>query len=184
MNSYLILISGWIIYLSLHSLLAIEKWKRRFDPKRYRIVYSLYSIIGLLGLLTLNGSIQSGAFFESAGLIKYLSLMLATFGVMILQLAFRQYRLKSFLGFADEKDELVEEGILKYIRHPIYSGIILIVMGFFLFIPTLPTLISSVCIFIYLPIGIYLEEKKLIKYYGDSYLDYKKRVPSLIPRLF
>jgi methanethiol S-methyltransferase len=111
MNSYFILIISWAIYFSLHSLLATEKWKRRFDPKGYRVIYSLISVIVLLGLLTLNGSIESAVFFESVGPVKYLSLMLATFGVMTIQLAFRQYSLKSFLGFTEEKTELKEEGI-------------------------------------------------------------------------
>jgi protein-S-isoprenylcysteine O-methyltransferase Ste14 len=184
MTSYLMLITGWVIYFSIHSLLAIESWKKRFNSSAYRIVYSLISIIGLLFLLTLNGSIESGNFFESEGFIKYLSLMLATFGVMTIQLGFRQYGFKSFLGITEEKNELNEEGILKYIRHPIYAGVILIVTGFFLFIPNVPTMITCLCIFAYLPIGIFLEERKLIRHFGDSYLEYKKRVPLLIPRIF
>jgi protein-S-isoprenylcysteine O-methyltransferase Ste14 len=184
MNSYILLVASWIAYFSIHSLMAIENFKKRFNPRTYRIVYSLIATIGLLFLLSLNGGIQAADFFESKGFIKYISLMLATFGVMVMQSSFKQYGLKSFLGLAAEKNQLREDGILKYIRHPIYAGIILISLGFFLFIPNLPTMISSICILTYLPIGIYLEEKKLVKYFGDLYIDYKKRVPSLIPRLF
>ncbi|MFT6214861.1 MAG: protein-S-isoprenylcysteine O-methyltransferase Ste14 [Roseivirga sp.] len=36
---------------------------------------------------------------------------------------------------------------------------------------------------IYLPIGIYLEEKKLIQTYGKAYIKYKEEVPALIPKI-
>jgi protein-S-isoprenylcysteine O-methyltransferase Ste14 len=142
------------------------------------------STVGLVALMILNGSIPGGSLFESTDVVRYLSLMLTTFGVMTIQLSFRQYRLKAFLGFAEEKMELKIEGVLKQVRHPIYSGLILVTIGFFLFIPTMASVVSCLCIFAYLPIGIYLEEKKLIAAFGENYLRYKKEVPALIPRLF
>jgi protein-S-isoprenylcysteine O-methyltransferase Ste14 len=36
-------------------------------------------------------------------------------------------------------------------------------------------------VLVYIPIGIYFEEKKLIKMYGDQYVEYKKRVPAIFP---
>lgn len=181
--SYLILIAGWIVYFALHSILALPSVKKRFHPTRFRLLYSLLSLAGLLLLLFWNGKIQSELFIASKGPVRYLSLMLTTFGVMIIQVTFRQYSLRGFIGLAEEKTELKTTGILQYVRHPIYSGTILITLGFLLFIPNLPTLLSCCCIFAYLPIGIRLEEKKLEEFYGDAYRAYKKRVPSLIPRL-
>jgi protein-S-isoprenylcysteine O-methyltransferase Ste14 len=185
--NYLILASGWVVYFLLHSLLASTGVKARVQPhmgRYYRLVYSVLATAGLVALLVLNGSFESPKLFESIGLVRYLSLMFTTFGVMAMQLAFRQYRLKSFLGFAEEKDELKIEGILKSVRHPIYSGLILVTLGFFLFIPTMATTVSCGCILLYLPIGIYLEEKKLIAVFGEKYLRYKEQVPSLFPRIF
>ena len=83
----------------------------------------------------------------------------------------------------DEISELKKDGILGYVRHPIYTGTILVILGFFLFIPNLPTLVSCMCMLLYLPIGIYLEEKKLIALYGSAYLEYRDKVPALFPRL-
>ena len=186
--NYFILAGGWFFYFVVHSVLAADGVKG-FASKTlgstfrfYRLFYSIVSSLGLIALLVVNGSIQSGNFFDPSGLIRYLSLMLTTFGVMTIQLSFRQYRLKSFLGFAEEKTDFRIEGILKYIRHPIYSGLILVTIGFFLFIPNLPTLISCLSIFIYLPIGIFLEEKKLDAAFGEMYRQYRLDVPALIPR--
>jgi methanethiol S-methyltransferase len=182
-----ILALGWIFYFVIHSVLASVSVKDYFAKKLgngfkyYRVTYSIISTVGLILLVTLNAIIPADYFFERTSVMRYISLMLATFGVMTIQLAFRQYPLKSFLGFREEKNELKIEGILKVIRHPIYSGIYLVTVGFFLFVPNLPTLISCLCIFIYLPIGIYLEERKLIKFYRAEYEKYKKEVPGLIP---
>ncbi len=45
----------------------------------------------------------------------------------------------------------------------------------------LTTLIS---LFVYLPFGIWLEEKKLIRHFGQAYLDYRQKVPALFPNPF
>lgn len=179
---YAILTGGWILYFVLHSVLASDAVKRKVNRKNLRLFYSTFSLVGLLALLFWNGRIQSAHFFPSEGWTRYISLMVTTFGVMIIQIAFRQYNLRAFLGFSEEKDEFKTSGILQQIRHPIYTGTILVILGFFLFIPNLPTLVSCCIMLLYLPIGIYFEEKKLVAAYGDLYREYKKRVPSLIPR--
>jgi protein-S-isoprenylcysteine O-methyltransferase Ste14 len=130
----------------------------------------------------INGGISSDYYFEPSGLPRYISLMLTTVGVMVMQRAFRNYRLKSFLGFEPEDSRLRTGGALAWVRHPIYSGLILITVGFFLFIPNLPTLISCCSILVYLPVGIYLEERKLIRAFGEAYVKYRKEVPALVPR--
>ncbi|MGE0770703.1 MAG: isoprenylcysteine carboxylmethyltransferase family protein [Cyclobacteriaceae bacterium] len=184
MNAYLWLVIGWVVYFSLHSVMAAPAIKSRFKARPYRVFYTIVASVGLLFMLFLNGTIKAEPFFLREGIVRYLSLTLTAFGVILIQLAFRQYSLKGFLGLAEEKsNELRREGILQSIRHPIYAGLILIVLGYFLFSPNLPTLVSCLCIYAYLPIGIYLEEKKLIAHHGDAYLKYKAEVPALIPKI-
>lgn len=189
MNPYLILAVGWIVYFLLHSLLASNFMKARLQRRvstsirYYRIIYSLISSLGLLALLVYNGSIKSTYVLDPIGLSRYVSLMLATLGVIIIMRAFREYSLLAFLGFRPEPHAFNRMGILSRVRHPIYSGTILIVIGFMLFYPTWATLLSTVCVLTYLPIGIYLEERKLVQQFGDDYRNYQQTVPALIPRL-
>jgi protein-S-isoprenylcysteine O-methyltransferase Ste14 len=176
---------AWITYLTLHSALATEWVKKRIplNPRNYRLWYAVLSTVGLIILFWMVSSIPSPYFFVHDGWVRYVSLMLATFGAMTIQLSFRQYPIKSFLGLADEpKTRLKTTGLLQVVRHPIYAGTILITIGFFLFVPNWPTLISCGSILAYLPMGIYLEEQKLISTYGDEYRMYRKQVPSIIPR--
>lgn len=187
--NYSLLVVGWVVYFLLHSVMASAFVKQKVNnvfgngARYYRVFYSVIATVGLAALLVVNSNIPASYFFESAGVVRYLSLLLTTFGVMLIQVSFRQYRLKAFLGFAPEDSNLRRSGILTWIRHPIYSGLILVTIGFFLFIPNLPTLTSCTCILLYLPIGIYLEEKKMILAFGQDYIDYRKEVPSLVPRM-
>jgi protein-S-isoprenylcysteine O-methyltransferase Ste14 len=181
MNPYVSLVTGWVVYFALHSLLATTRVKSKFRPRAFRMFYVTFSTVGLIGLMYYSSSIESLNFFVSEGPPRLVSLFLTIFGVMIIQTSFRQFSFKGFVGLGDENKVLQTHGVLQYIRHPIQAGIILIVFGFFLFIPNLPTLISCVCILVYIPIGLYLEEKKLVAIYGDQYIQYRKRVPAIIP---
>ena len=186
MNYYVLLALGWAVYFALHSVFASLSCKAFFKSlfpafnKYYRLLYSLFSVAGLILLLILNAS-KTSYLFEKTIYIKYVSLVIAAFGMIIIRAAFRSYSLKSFLGVTPESNDFSENGILKHIRHPIYSGTILIVIGFFLFSPTYSSLVTMLSVFAYLPIGIILEERKLISQYGRKYEDYKTRVPSIFP---
>jgi len=187
--NYLILCVLWVMYFIAHSFFASARVKFFFAGilvsrfRYYRIFYSLISTIGLFLLLFLNASISTEFIFASKGMIRYLSLMLATLGVIVIIRSFREYKLSSFIGLKDEPSEFKRTGILNHVRHPIYSGTILIVIGFFLFNPTLATLVSVCCTLAYLPVGIYLEERKLIEQFGKRYLSYKQEVPCVFPDL-
>jgi len=113
--------------------------------------------------------------------------MLAAFGTIILVKSFKNFSGKRFAGLTPHddleiKEELIQTGIHGYIRHPIYAGLILIFTGYFLFSPTLASLIHVGMLMLYLPIGIYLEEKKLLAIFGQAYKNYQSNVPALIPR--
>lgn len=191
MTKIIWLILGWILYFAIHSLLADREIKRKIKEmmsdkfKYYRLNYVFVSSTGLLILLFFNANINSPDLIDPTGWVRYLSLMFAAFGVIILKIAFRSYHFASFVGMTPELPQpLITDGLLGSVRHPIYSGTILIAIGFWLFSPDLPTTVSVACVFIYLPIGIYLEEKKLIAEFGEQYIRYKRNTPAIFPRLF
>lgn len=71
--------------------------------------------------------------------------------------------------------------IYKYIRHPIYSGTLIV----FWATPemTLGHLLLSIGMTIYTFIGIKFEEQDLIKLYGDAYKQYTQTVGMLLPKI-
>ena len=70
-------------------------------------------------------------------------------------------------------------GILEYVRHPWYTGGILLVWGFGDI--TDVSLVLKVILSSYFIIGTILEERKLVAEIGEPYREYCQRVPMLIP---
>jgi protein-S-isoprenylcysteine O-methyltransferase Ste14 len=188
MESYVSLILGWIVYFFVHSLLAADSIKKYFKRQLgknfsvYRVIYVLISTIGLWYLIRLNTSIHSELLFSNT-ISKYVGYVVMAIGISVIAQSFRKYSLSGFLGLANENSDLHVSGILKYVRHPIYLGTILIVSGYWFVRPDYPTLTSVTMILIYLVIGIRLEERKLVKAFGEAYLKYKREVPMIFPRL-
>lgn len=90
---------------------------------------------------------------------------------------------KNLYGF-ESSTELVDTGIYKYIRHPLYLSLMILTWGIFLKNPTMFLLVISVlaCVFLFLTAK--SDEKECIAYFGDKYREYKKRSKMFIPFLF
>ena len=82
-----------------------------------------------------------------------------------------------------ENPELVTTGPYAYIRHPIYSGVLLAMIGTALVTSMLWLVIFVVAggYFIY---SAYQEEKLMLKTFPDTYPAYKARTKMLIPFIF
>lgn len=80
-----------------------------------------------------------------------------------------------------EKHQLITSGVYSYVRHPIYSGVLLMILG------SAITLASPIAILILLAVLVtYIfkindEEKLLSKYFAKEYIKYKKHTKVLIP---
>lgn len=84
-----------------------------------------------------------------------------------------------------EKHLLIQSGIYRSIRHPSYSGAILICAGICLMILNWFLLTFALIWFTALySIRIEMEEKILIERFGEDYVDYQRRTKSLIPFLY
>ncbi len=180
----------WAVYYFIHSFLAGEKCKNKirntlgWSNRQYRLFYSTVAVLGLVPVLGFLATTRSPFLLEKTEWLKYISLALSTWGVVLIKQAMKKYRWSAFLGFADEnKATLQTSGIFGYIRHPLYAGTLLLLVGFWLFIPNVLNLTTVVVSLVYLRIGIGLEEKKLIQQYGSAYISYKKEVPALVPRI-
>jgi len=79
-------------------------------------------------------------------------------------------------------ERLVTEGVYSYVRHPQYTGLFLITIGFLIQWPSFTTLIMwPILIFAYYRLAV-REEKEVEKQFGQEFLEYKNRVPAFIPR--
>ena len=83
----------------------------------------------------------------------------------------------------DRKAELITDGIYSRIRHPLYLATILVFSALALVYPFPDVIVFSLCLIFYTMIGAYFEERKLVKYYGDEYIEYKKTAGFILPRI-
>lgn len=105
-------------------------------------------------------------------------------GVYMLFISFKQYDLKAFLGIqAEAPAQLITDGIMSVVRHPLYLSTLVIVWGVFGITGTANNLAMALALTAYIRIGIYFEEKKLVQIFGKTYEKYQKEVPMLIPKL-
>jgi len=104
----------------------------------------------------------------TAGIVKLLGVLLSSLGLIVFLVAlFTIKTLESYEG------DLITKGIYSTIRHPMYLGFILWLIGFPLFFGAVFSSVLSLLFIANVLFWIYLEEKELIKRF-TSYKDYKK----------
>jgi protein-S-isoprenylcysteine O-methyltransferase Ste14 len=121
-----------------------------------------------------------GRWHAAAGLIvMWIGIAIRVWAVVVLGAAFRT------TVEVDAGQQLIERGPYRLVRHPSYSGILLIAVGYGL---TLGNWLSS-AILIVIPLGtmlrrIAVEEAMLAEVIGQPYLVYKERTKRLVPGLW
>jgi protein-S-isoprenylcysteine O-methyltransferase Ste14 len=185
----------WMLWCAMHSLLiatpVVSRAKTRLGRwfAWYRLGYVLLSTITLLPLFFWTLRLPSrllfawdGPWWGMQGALLLYALVMAVGGA-------REYDLSSFLGLrqitsqhrgeAQPEFAFATKGILRYVRHPWYSG------GLALVWAAGPVTTVSLAVKLvltgYLLLGAYLEERKLVAALGERYRDYQHQVPMLIP---
>lgn len=184
----------WALYYALHSALAsfpVKRFFRRVFPAVYPHYRALYSVIAtvnfvLLGMLHLR--LPSRYFFEPSGTLKGIAIGFGIAGLVVMWLAIRKYGASFlYLNYDEEKDSaqhLVTTGLNAYVRHPLYFGIILVLIFLVLFEPSVKNTVFAGVTLVYLVIGSRLEEQRLMAIHGRAYTQYRRRVKMLVPYLF
>lgn len=189
--SYISLILAWLFFGLAHSVLASGIVKRVImkvmggSYKFYRFLYSVLATVVLIIVVYIHVSTISVYIWQPFLAEKILAVMLVISGLAIMIACTKKYfmDLSGIDAILGKTNPLVlqTDGMHKYVRHPLYTGTLLFVWAIFLYDPYWHNLISCVCITLYTWVGMYFEEKKLVVEYGDTYVQYQKRVPALLP---
>ena len=79
---------------------------------------------------------------------------------------------------------LVTTGIYRFIRHPLYSSLLLLAWGIFFKIPSWSGVLLSTIATLFLVLTARADEMECIRFFGDQYREYRKRTKMFIPFLF
>ncbi len=192
---YILLVFLWLIWCALHSALispAVTEWVGRRFPdsfRYYRIFYNLFAVITLLPVLLYSFSLRGAPVVAWQGLGRIVPMALWAAGLSFFVAGGRRYDFLQFLGIRQIKNEstcsvLTEDcsldtsGVLSMVRHPWYSGGMLVVWARPLDVVAIWT---NLVFCVYFVVGAILEERKLKVLFGRQYEDYQRRVSMFLP---
>jgi protein-S-isoprenylcysteine O-methyltransferase Ste14 len=176
-----------------HSIMARrsfkERWTRIVPAHTERATYGLASGIALmivmLGWVPVEGTIWS----IEAAWARALVIALQVFGWLLLVAAsfeidhYETFGLKqpyyAMKGKEPDDVEFQARRIYRVVRHPIQTGI-------FVGMWAAPTMSASRFVFAvlmtgYISVGLYFEERDLVRQFGERYRRYRREVPPLLP---
>ena len=188
---------AWLVWCVMHSLL-IEPLVAGFIKDRvgagacyYRIIYNILSLVTLFPLVVFTWMDPGEVVFSWSAWTVLIRLVFFVAAMSCFIGGAKGYDLQNFLGFKQirEKKESVllgdayafsEAGIFGLVRHPWYVGSFLFVWSVFGTYYE-KNFAVAVILSIYLVVGTYLEERKIIARYGDAYRSYRARVSMFFP---
>jgi protein-S-isoprenylcysteine O-methyltransferase Ste14 len=182
----IILILLWVVFI-LYWILSSKKVKQTKYIKKTSLGGIIpRMILVLIIVLLFTTPFFSNHFIESNIYNQMFGLVICAFGIAFAIWA----RITLGENWSANPVELKKEhkliitGPYKLVRHPIYSGVILGLLG-----TTIANLqLRILILFLLVTFGMILrskmEEKLMSKQFGDDYLEYKKKSKFLIPKIF
>lgn len=193
--NYLVLSLSLIAWCVIHSVLISNKFtsfitaRAGYKVKFYRLSFNIFSLVTFIPIIIFAKTIQSEYLFRWTGYLQLFRGIVIFLSLFLFYAGAKSFDLLQFLGirqirnFSNNKlptdlGNLNMDGILSVIRHPWYSASILIIWARNI---DMSVLIVNVVLTFYLVIGTYLEERKLVIQFGDTYRMYQRKVSMLFP---
>ena len=149
--------------------------------------YRFFSWECILWLLVTNIKYWFDNPFIVRQLISWLFLFISIYylisGVLLLKKIGKPSKERSDEGLYhfEQTSKLVDTGIFKYIRHPLYSSLFFLAWGILLKNITVVTLIVSCLSALFLYLTAKADEKECVQYFGKQYVEYMRRTKRFVP---
>lgn len=189
-----IIFVAFALYGILHSFLAsrgAKEWARKqfgeqvFD-RTYRLFFNFVGVITLLPILFLVVWLPNQPLYSVPVFWRPFMLAGQVAAVLILTAALNKTDALDFAGLRQlgkkaEAPPLIVDGVYRWMRHPLYTGSML----FLWLIPEVSVdfFALNIAFTLYFIIGAIFEERKLERYFGKAYQEYKARTPMFVPGL-
>jgi methanethiol S-methyltransferase len=187
----LLVIAWCILHSAMISVSVTEYLHKRLGPafRFYRLFFNVVSALTLIPVVLYASLTRTEPLFRWDGYIRIIQVLLLGTAALLFFLGACRYDAGQFLGLKQIREgtskkgitnagELDTSGVLSIMRHPWYLATFLLIWARQL---DVSAILVNVILTSYLIVGTYLEEKKLIREFGENYRAYQKRVPMLIP---
>jgi len=188
---YVLFIVRCILFGIAHSLFAANRTKQAFsrvagrEPRSYRLLYNLASLAMLAWVMAAYRT--SPLIYTAPGIWRWLLYAMQLVIATVIFRCVRQTGAGDFLGISQLSSasahprKLVTSGWYARVRHPLYLYSTL----FLALNPVMTTqwLLLTIFSVAYFIVGGMIEERRLLKEFGDEYRGYRQRVPFMIPSL-
>jgi len=104
--------------------------------------------------------------------------------VLCIALSFIMLSHRALFKSHKPSDSLITNGILGYVRNPMYFGILLIYVAFMFFSISLISIGLFIPVFLVYNWMVNFEENILENMFGEEYIKYKEKVPKWVPNPF
>ncbi len=171
----------FIIFAIMSAGIVFLSWKRLRKPRSHGF-FRFFAFESILALILLNAKHWFREPFSALQVISWLlllsSLAMAVHGFYLLHVSG-----KPAAGI-ENTTVLVKWGAYRYIRHPLYSSLLLFGWGVFLKDPSLYSAITVLVACALLIATARVEEAENLQKFGAEYADYMKTTKMFIPFLF
>jgi len=193
--SFWIILIAVLAYGLLHSFLAslhlkarVRRWFGPGSDRWFRLLYNFLAVFTLLPILFLPVLLVDKELYRISFPWFILTCILQILCLFTLLYGLQQTGIRSFLGLRQVLEArpetpatLVTGGLYRTVRHPLYTAGLVFIWLFP--VMTWNLLAINLGLTLYILLGIYWEERKLLHEFGAAYAEYQKKTPMLIPGL-
>jgi len=155
------------------------------DPSEWMASGLLVSgvvLIGVSPIADLLGLVRSTE-WSGGSWLQGIGFGLCVFGAALVVVSQHQMGNSWRVGLdPGETTALMTGGLFAVVRNPIFTGVLLATVGFFLMLPNVMSAAASLCIFLGLELQVrWIEEPYLTRIHGARYLSYAREVGRFAP---
>jgi protein-S-isoprenylcysteine O-methyltransferase Ste14 len=188
-DSQIIVIALGFLVLSLF-FSRKKAYREKYGELAYRNAFTHYGIPGLALIMSavahtayMNGPFVPHGWWTTVFISLGLLMLLVGAGLWIRGIFVFGFDNLALLYVYFPKDgKIIDSDIYSVLRHPIYAGVLRVIIGLAL----LNGNANSIAFILFAPLGLtgwirLVEERELIERFGQSYREYRKRVPAFWP---
>ncbi len=176
-----------IILFIIGTILLVRFSRRALNNPAAHGFYRFFVFESILMLVLLNQPSWFSTPFTPQHLLSWLLL-----GISILLIVHSFSLLRRLGGQAERPtmpenhtfentEQIVAEGLYRYIRHPMYASLLFLGWGAFLKQITFLSVVLILLVTVFVIIAARVEERENLSFFGSDYLDYMQRTKMFIP---